>query len=109
ALARLAARTGIPVAETQAGKGSLSHDHAQALGAIGATGRRAARLIARDADLVVAVGTRLGDFTTASKTAFAAPGVRFVNINVAALDAYKHSAVPVIGDARVTIEDLTAA
>jgi 3D-(3,5/4)-trihydroxycyclohexane-1,2-dione acylhydrolase (decyclizing) len=109
ALAGLAARTGIPVAETQAGKGSLRSDHAQNVGAIGATGGRAANLIARDADLVVAIGTRLSDFTTASKTAFAAPGVKFVNVNVGAIDAYKHSAVPVIGDARVAIEDLMAA
>jgi 3D-(3,5/4)-trihydroxycyclohexane-1,2-dione acylhydrolase (decyclizing) len=106
ALARLAERTGIPVAETQAGKGALPHDHPQNVGAIGATGGLAANRIARDADLVVAVGTRLGDFTTASKTAFAATGVRFVNVNVAAMDAHKHSAVPVIGDARVTLEEL---
>jgi 3D-(3,5/4)-trihydroxycyclohexane-1,2-dione acylhydrolase (decyclizing) len=109
ALARLAERTGIPVAETQAGKGSLPHDHAQNVGAIGATGGRAANLLARDADLVVAVGTRLSDFTTASKTAFAAPEVTFVNVNVAAMDAHKHSGVAVIGDARVAVEDLIEA
>lgn len=109
ALARLAAQTGIPVAETQAGKGALPYDHAQNVGAIGVTGSRAANVIARNADVVIAVGTRLGDFTTASKTAFAAPGVRFVNVNVAALDAHKHSALAVLGDARVTMAELTDA
>jgi 3D-(3,5/4)-trihydroxycyclohexane-1,2-dione acylhydrolase (decyclizing) len=109
ALVAFAAQTGIPVGETQAGKGSLPHDHPQSVGAIGVTGTPAANLIARDADLVVAVGTRLGDFTTASKTAFQHPQVRFININVAALDAHKHAALPVVADARVAIEALADA
>ena len=101
--------TGIPVGETQAGKGSLRFDHPQSLGAVGATGTSAANRCARDADLVIAVGTRLGDFTTASKSAFAAEGVRFIGINVTELDALKHHALPLVGDARVTLEELTAA
>jgi 3D-(3,5/4)-trihydroxycyclohexane-1,2-dione acylhydrolase (decyclizing) len=109
ALARLAAQTGIPVGETQAGKGSLPFDHPQNLGAIGVTGTPGANLAARDADLVVAVGTRLGDFTTASTTAFAHPGVRFVAINVAAMDAAKYGAIPLVADARVTLDELAGA
>ncbi len=98
--------TGIPVAETQAGKGSLAYDHPSALGAIGATGSAAANRIARDADLVIGIGTRWSDFTTASKSAFAHPHVRFVNINVAEFDAAKQSALMVTGDARATLEAL---
>lgn len=109
ALARLAEQTGIPVGETQAGKGSLPFDHPQNLGAIGVTGTRAANVIARQADLVLAVGTRLGDFTTASKTAFQHPKVRFIAINVAEMDAYKHAALPLVADARVTLEELREA
>jgi 3D-(3,5/4)-trihydroxycyclohexane-1,2-dione acylhydrolase (decyclizing) len=107
ALAAFVSATGIPVAETQAGKGSLPHDHAQNVGAIGVTGGLAANALAGDADLVVAIGTRLTDFTTASKTAFQHPNVRFININVAEADAYKHAALPLVGDARVTIEGLS--
>jgi 3D-(3,5/4)-trihydroxycyclohexane-1,2-dione acylhydrolase (decyclizing) len=109
ALARLAGQTGIPVGETQAGKGSLSFDHAQNLGAIGVTGTRAANIVAREADLVIAIGTRLGDFTTASKTAFQHPQVRFVTVNVAALDAHKHAALPLVADAKVTLEEFAGA
>jgi len=109
ALARFAALTGIPVGETQAGKGSLAFDHPQNLGAIGVTGTPGANLAARDADLVIAVGTRLSDFTTASKTAFQNPDVRFLNINVAEFDAYKHAALPLTADARVTLEELEIA
>jgi 3D-(3,5/4)-trihydroxycyclohexane-1,2-dione acylhydrolase (decyclizing) len=109
ALSTFASRAAIPVAETQAGKGALPWDHAQNVGPIGSTGGTAANLLARDSDLVIAVGTRLSDFTTASKTAFQDPNVRFVNINVAELDAYKHAALPLVGDARVTLELLTAA
>ncbi len=100
--------TGIPVAETQAGKGSLPYDHPQSVGAIGATGTTAANALARDADVVIGIGTRWTDFTTASRTAFAAPGVRFVNVNVAAFDAAKHSGVAVVADARSAIEALAA-
>jgi 3D-(3,5/4)-trihydroxycyclohexane-1,2-dione acylhydrolase (decyclizing) len=106
ALADLASRTGIPVAETQAGKGSLAFDHPQALGAIGATGTPGANILAREADLVIGIGTRYSDFTTASKTAFQNPAVRFINITVAEFDAYKHAALPLVGDARNTIQEL---
>ena len=107
ALARFVEQTGIPVGETQAGKGSLPYDHPQNLGAVGATGTLAANRIARDADLVVGIGTRYSDFTTASKTAFQNPAVRFININVAEFDSFKHSAIPLTGDARLTLEELT--
>jgi 3D-(3,5/4)-trihydroxycyclohexane-1,2-dione acylhydrolase (decyclizing) len=109
ALARFVERTGIPIGETQAGKGSLSFDHPQNLEAIGVTGTSGANIAAREADLVIAIGTRLSDFTTASKTAFQNPDVRFININVAAFDANKHSALPLVADARATLEELTEA
>ena len=99
-------RTGIPVGETMAGKGSLRFDHALNLGAIGATGTLAANRIAREADLVIGIGTRYSDFTTASKTAFQDAGVRFINVNVAEFDAAKHAALALVGDARVTLEEL---
>jgi 3D-(3,5/4)-trihydroxycyclohexane-1,2-dione acylhydrolase (decyclizing) len=99
-------RSGIPMAETMAGKGSLRYDNALNLGAIGATGTLAANRVARDADLVIGVGTRFSDFTTASKTAFQNPDVRFVNINVASFDAAKHAALALVGDARVTLGEL---
>jgi 3D-(3,5/4)-trihydroxycyclohexane-1,2-dione acylhydrolase (decyclizing) len=108
ALARFAEQTGIPVGETQAGKGSLPYDHAQALGAIGVTGTHGANLIAKDADLVIGIGTRYSDFTTASKTAFQNPKVRFININVADLDAIKHSALPIVADARAALKALAS-
>jgi 3D-(3,5/4)-trihydroxycyclohexane-1,2-dione acylhydrolase (decyclizing) len=108
-LREFARATGIPVGETQAGKGALPFDDAQAVGAIGVTGTTAANRLAREADLVLVIGSRLSDFTTASKTAFAASSVRFININVAELDAYKHAALPLIGDARVALEELRAA
>lgn len=109
ALSRLAEQTGIAVGETQAGKGSLPFDHRQNLEAIGVTGTPGANIIAREADLVIAIGTRLSDFTTASKTAFQNPAVRFINVNVAEVDAYKHAALPLIADARVTLEELAVA
>jgi len=99
-------KTGIPVGVTMAGKGSLLYDNKLNLGAIGVTGNFAANRIAREADLVIGIGTRYSDFTTASKTAFQNPDVRFVNINVAEFDAYKHSALPLLADARVTLEEL---
>jgi len=107
ALRRFANETGIPVAETQAGKGSLPFDHPASLGAVGATGTSAANRVARDADLVVGIGTRWSDFTTASRSIFQDPNVRFVNINVAELDVYKQGAIAVTADARVTLEALT--
>ncbi|MGE0132568.1 MAG: 3D-(3,5/4)-trihydroxycyclohexane-1,2-dione acylhydrolase (decyclizing) [Blastocatellales bacterium] len=109
ALSRFVAQTGIPAGETQAGKGSLSFDHPQNLEAVGVTGTPGANIIAREADLVIAIGTRLGDFTTASKTAFQNPGVRFININVNELDAHKHSGLPLAADARAAIEELSVA
>ena len=98
--------TGIPVGETQAGKGALPFDHPLALGGVGATGTLAANRIAREADLVIGIGTRWTDFTTASKSLFQDPSVRFININVAEFDAQKHAGLALTGDARATIEAL---
>ncbi len=109
ALRSFARATGIPVGETQAGKGALPFDDPLALGAIGTTGTPGANITAREADLVIGVGTRYSDFTTASKTAFQDKGVRFVNVNVCDFDACKHAGLPVIGDARATIEALAEA
>src|SRR3989440_2698727 len=89
-----------------AGKGSLRSARPLNLGAIGATGTLAANRVARDADLVIGIGTRYSDFTTSSKTAFQNPEVRFININVAEFDAFKHLALPLVGDALVTLEEL---
>ena len=105
-LRKLVRRTGIPVAETQAGKGSLPFDHPGALGAIGATGTPAANRAAAEADLVLGVGTRYSDFTTASRTAFQNPEVRFVNVNIAELDSHKLGGMALTGDARATLEAL---
>jgi len=102
-------RSGIPVAETQAGKGALPYDHPLALGAIGATGTFAANRVARDADVVIGIGTRWSDFTTASKTLFEGASVRFIDLNVATVDAFKLSALPLVCDARTGLELLTAA
>ncbi|NLV46430.1 MAG: 3D-(3,5/4)-trihydroxycyclohexane-1,2-dione acylhydrolase (decyclizing) [Candidatus Hydrogenedentes bacterium] len=99
-------QTGIPVGETMAGKGSLRYDHPLNLGAIGVTGTLAANRIAHDADLVIGIGTRYSDFTTASKTAFQNEAIRFVNINVAEFDAHKHCALPLVGDAQTVLKDL---
>lgn len=104
----LAEATGIPVAETQAGKGAMRYDHPLALGALGVTGTPGANILAREADLIIGVGTRYSDFTTASKTAFQHPEVRFVNINVAGFDAYKHAALPLVADARAALQALHA-
>ncbi len=109
ALRALVEDTGVPVAETQAGKGSLPFDHPQSVGAVGATGTTAANALAREADVVIGVGTRWSDFTTASRSAFAADGVRFVNVNVAAFDAAKQSGVAVVADARVALRALHGA
>jgi 3D-(3,5/4)-trihydroxycyclohexane-1,2-dione acylhydrolase (decyclizing) len=109
ALRALADATGIPVAATQAGKGSLRHDHPADVGGIGHTGTAIADDLARAADLVIGVGTRYTDFTTASATLFAIPGVRFVNLNVAAFDAAKQAALPLVADARAGLDALTAA
>ncbi|PPK97874.1 3D-(3,5/4)-trihydroxycyclohexane-1,2-dione acylhydrolase (decyclizing) [Kineococcus xinjiangensis] len=108
-LRRFCEATGVPVAQSQAGKGSLPHDHPLCLGAVGATGTTAANEIAAEADLVIGIGTRWSDFTTASRTAFQNPDVRFVNINVAGLDSVKHAGLPVLADAREALTVLTAA
>jgi 3D-(3,5/4)-trihydroxycyclohexane-1,2-dione acylhydrolase (decyclizing) len=107
-LQRFVDQTGIPVGETMAGKGSLRYDHPLNLGAIGVTGTFAANHVAQEADLVIGIGTRYSDFTTASKTAFQHSGVRFININVAEFDASKHLALPLVGDAKATLEELLA-
>ena len=106
-LADFAAQTGIPVAETQAGKGALRFDHPQSLGAMGVTGTPGANILGRQADLIIGIGTRYSDFTSASKTAFQNSGVRFVNINVAEFDAFKHAALPLVADARAALEELS--
>lgn len=107
ALRQFAEATGVPVAETQAGKGSLAWDHPQSVGAIGATGTTAANTLAAEADLVVGIGTRWSDFTTASMSAFGGPAVRFVNINVAELDGHKLSGLAMVADAREALRALT--
>ncbi|GGR77002.1 3D-(3,5/4)-trihydroxycyclohexane-1,2-dione acylhydrolase (decyclizing) [Streptomyces aureoverticillatus] len=106
ALSELAHATRIPVASTQAGKGSLRHDHPADVGGIGHTGTATADELARTADLVIGVGTRYTDFTTASGTLFTAPGVRFLNLNVAAFDAHKMAGTTVVADARAALEGL---
>jgi 3D-(3,5/4)-trihydroxycyclohexane-1,2-dione acylhydrolase (decyclizing) len=109
ALRAFVGQTGIPVAETQAGKGSLPYDDPASLGAVGVTGTFAANRIAADADLVIGIGTRWSDFTTASKTSFRNPDVRFANVNVADFDAAKLDGVALVADARVTLQRLAAA
>ncbi|HET6634999.1 MAG TPA: 3D-(3,5/4)-trihydroxycyclohexane-1,2-dione acylhydrolase (decyclizing) [Streptomyces sp.] len=109
ALRAFADATGIPVACTQAGKGALPHDHPAEVGGIGHTGTDVADDLARRADLVLAVGTRLTDFTTASGTLFAHPGVRFTGLNIAPFDAHKLAARPLVADARAGLEALTEA
>jgi len=105
-LTHFAESTGIPVAETFAGKGSLSYNHELNLGAIGATGTKGANEIASISDLVIGIGTRYSDFITASKSAWQNPNVTFININVAEVDAYKNSGIPLQGDARDTLKIL---
>lgn len=109
ALAEFAGTTGIPVASTQAGKGSLRHDHPQDVGGIGHTGTATANELARTADLVIGVGTRYTDFTTASGTLFTGEGVRFLNLNIAPFDGHKLAGLPLIADARSGLQELTAA
>ncbi len=106
ALSDFADALGIPVVETQAGKGALPWNHAWNAGPVGSNGGLAANRLARDADLVIAVGTRLSDFTTASHTQFQNPDVEFVSINVATRDAFKFGALPLVGDARATLDAL---
>lgn len=105
-LHRFALRTGIPVGETFAGKGATRYDAPYNIGGLGATGTRYAIEIANQADLVIGIGTRYSDFTTASKSLFQHPDVKFININVNEFDAFKHASLPVIGDARAVLEEL---
>jgi 3D-(3,5/4)-trihydroxycyclohexane-1,2-dione acylhydrolase (decyclizing) len=109
ALRDFAERHGVPVAETQAGKGSLPWDHPCAVGAIGVTGSSAANALAAEADVVLAVGTRLGDFATGSRALFQHPDVALVGLNVTAFDARKHGALPLIADAGRGLEELSRA
>jgi len=109
ALRTFADATGIPVADTQAGKGAINFDHRMAVGGVGATGGSAANTLAREADLVIGIGTRYSDFTTASRTVFASEDVRFVNVNVQRFDAAKHGAEMVVADAKAALEALTTA
>jgi len=106
ALRKFADHSGIPVGETQAGKGALPYNHRLNLGAIGVTGTPGANIITREADLIIGVGTRYSDFTTQSNALFWNPSVRFININVAEFDAYKRGALPLVGDAKATLEEL---
>ena len=106
-LARLAAQCGIPVAETSAGKGTMDGGEL-AVGGIGVTGTRAANTLAREADVVLHVGTRLIDLTTGSHSLFQDPGVRFAGVNVRARDAAKLGAVAVVADAKLALRELAA-
>ncbi len=107
ALDAFARKHAVPVAETQAGKGALAWDHPQQLGSLGVTGSSAANALAAEADVVLCVGTRLSDFTSASRTMF--PKAKLIGLNVAAFDAHKHGAMPLVSDARVGLEELSAA
>jgi len=107
-LQKLVELTGIPVTETFAGKGSLPYNHPSNLGAVGATGTPGANEITAETDLVIGIGTRYSDFTTASKTAFQHPEVKFININITDFDSHKHAATPLVADARVCLEELLA-
>ena len=109
ALRTFVEQTGIPVGESQAGKGSLPYDHPACLGAIGTTGTRGANILAREADLVIGIGTTYDDFTSASKTAFQNPNVRFINININEMDVHKQNGFPLLGDARAVLEELASA
>jgi 3D-(3,5/4)-trihydroxycyclohexane-1,2-dione acylhydrolase (decyclizing) len=109
ALQKFVEQTKIPVSASQAGVGSLNWDHPQYLGSVGATGTTASNRLAKEADVVIGIGTRYSDFTTSSRTAFQNPDVRFININIASFDAFKHgSALPVVADARETLTELTS-
>lgn len=109
ALAAFCEKTGIPVGQSQAGKGALPYDHPQSVGAIGSTGTTAANALATEADVVIGIGTRYSDFTSASRTAFNNPDVKFVNVNVASIDSVKQGGVSVVSDAREAIEALGVA
>jgi len=108
-LAGFAARHGVPVAETQAGKGAIAWDHPCAVGAVGVTGASAANELAAEADLILAIGTRLSDFTTASRSLFRNPSVVLIQLNAAGFDAAKHGALPLVADARAGLQALEGA
>ena len=108
-LRELASATGIPVSDTQAGKGAINYDHECAVGGVGSTGANSANHLADKADVVIGVGTRYSDFTTASHTQFKNPDVRFVNINVKAFDAAKHAGEMVVADAKLALAALKEA
>lgn len=105
-LKKLVNRTGIPVSETYAGKGSLNYNEPQNLGATGVTGTPGAIEIAKEADLVIGIGTRYSDFTTISKSAFQHPEVKFININIMEFDSFKHGAMPLVGDAKAILQKI---
>jgi len=105
-LKKIVNRSGIPVAETFAGKGTLDYNEPQNLGAAGVTGTPGAIAVAKEADLVIGIGTRYSDFTTISKSAFQDPNVRFININITEFDSFKHGALPLVGDAKAILEVL---
>jgi 3D-(3,5/4)-trihydroxycyclohexane-1,2-dione acylhydrolase (decyclizing) len=109
ALRELVHLTGIPVGETFAGKGSLPFNDPHNLGATGATGTEGANAFSQEADVIIGIGTRYSDFTTASKTAFQNRDVKFININIAEFDAHKHSGLALTGDARIILEELLTA
>ena len=104
-----AERYGVPVLETQAGKSSLPHDHQLNMGSVGVTGTSASNALAEEADLVLAVGTRLQDFTTGSWALFKNDDLRIIGLNTQAFDAHKHRALPLVADARAGLEALNAA
>ncbi|CAL8968240.1 3D-(3,5/4)-trihydroxycyclohexane-1,2-dione hydrolase [Tessaracoccus sp. O5.2] len=108
-LRAFATATGIPVADTQAGKGAINWDHERAVGGVGATGAGSANALADEADLIIGIGTRYSDFTTGSQTQFKNPDVRFVNINVGSFDAAKQGAEMLLADAREALVALTEA
>lgn len=105
-LHQFASKTGIPVGETFAGKGAVRYDAPYSIGGLGATGTKYAIDVANQSDLVIGIGTRYSDFTTASKSIFKNPDVRFININISEFDAFKHAALPVVGDAKAVLEEL---
>jgi len=107
-LKELVNRTGIPVAETYGGKGSLNYDEPQNLGAMGVTGTPGAIEISKEADVVIGIGTRYSDFTTISKSAFQNPDVEFININITEFDSFKHGALPLVGDAKSILEQINS-
>jgi 3D-(3,5/4)-trihydroxycyclohexane-1,2-dione acylhydrolase (decyclizing) len=107
-LRAFASATGIPVCDTHAGKGAINWDHPSAVGGVGSTGSAAANGLAREADVIIGIGTRYSDFTTASHTIFASEDVRFVNINVLGFDAAKHGATMLVADAREALRALTS-